>query len=96
MSNHYYVYILSSKKNGTLYVGVTNDLMRRVGEHKLGLIEGFTNKYKINKLVYFETYNDINEAILREKRIKKWNRNWKIKIIEEMNPEWNDLYDDLF
>jgi putative endonuclease len=96
MSNHYYVYILSSKKNGTLYVGVTNDLMRRVGEHKLGLIEGFTNKYKINNLVYFETYNDINEAILREKRIKKWNRNWKIKIIEEMNPEWNDLYDDLF
>lgn len=90
------MYILSSKKNGTLYVGVTNDLMRRVGEHKLGLIEGFTNKYKINKLVYFETYNDINEAILREKRIKKWNRNWKIKIIEEMNPEWNDLYDDLF
>ncbi len=95
MSHHYYVYLLSSKKNGTLYVGVTNDLMRRVGEHKLGLIEGFTNKYKINKLVYFETYNDINEAILREKRIKKWNRNWKIKIIEEMNPEWNDLYEDL-
>lgn len=89
------MYLLSSKKNGTLYVGVTNDLMRRVGEHKLGLIEGFTNKYKINKLVYFETYNDINEAILREKRIKKWNRNWKIKIIEEMNPEWNDLYEDL-
>jgi putative endonuclease len=96
MSNHYYVYILSSKKNGTLYVGVTNDLMRRVGEHKLGLIEGLTNKYKINKLVYFETYNDINEAILREKRIKKWNRNWKIRLIEEMISEWNDLYEDLF
>ena len=67
MSNHYYVYILSSKKNETLYIGVTNDLIRRVGEHKLGLIDGFTNKYKVNKLVYFETYNDINEAILREK-----------------------------
>jgi len=96
MSNHYYVYILSSKKNGTLYVGVTNDLMRRIGEHKLGLIEGFTNKYKINKIVYFETYTNINEAILREKRIKKWNRNWKIKLIEEMNSESNDLYEDLF
>lgn len=90
------MYILSSKKNGTLYVGVTNDLMRRIGEHKLGLIEGFTNKYKINKIVYFETYTNINEAILREKRIKKWNRNWKIKLIEEMNSESNDLYEDLF
>jgi len=95
MINHYYVYILSSTKNGTLYVGVTNDLMRRVGEHKESLVEGFTNKYKINKLVYFETYNDINEVILREKRLKKWNRGWKISLIEKMNPEWNDLYEDL-
>ncbi len=96
MSNQYYVYILASKKNGTLYIGVTNDMMRRVGEHKAGMIEGFTTKYKINKLVYFEAYKNINEAILREKRLKKWNRHWKIKLIEEMNPEWNDLYDDLF
>lgn len=96
MSNQYYVYILASKKNGTLYIGVTNDMMRRVGEHKAGMIEGFTTKYKINKLGYFEAYKDINEAILREKRLKKWNRHWKIKLIEEMNPEWNDLYDDLF
>jgi putative endonuclease len=95
MINQYYVYILSSKKNGTLYVGVTNDLIRRVGEHKESLVEGFTNKYKINKLVYFETYNDINEAVLREKRLKKWNREWKIRLIESINPNWDDLTDKL-
>ena len=96
MQNQYYVYILASKKNGTLYIGVTNNLKRRVGEHKSGIVEGFTKKYILNRLVYFEIHNDINGAILREKRLKKWNRNWKIRLIEEMNPEWNDLYDDLF
>jgi putative endonuclease len=96
MSNQYYVYVLASNKSGTLYIGITNDLKRRVGEHKEGLIEGFTKKYNIRKLVYFEIYNDINEAILREKRLKKWNRSWKIRLIEEMNPKWNDLYTDFF
>lgn len=87
----YYVYILSSKRNGTLYIGVTNDLKRRVYEHKNGLIDGFTKKYSIKNLVYYEQTNDIHEAILREKRLKKWNRSWKIKLIEEMNPDWKDL-----
>ena len=96
MQNQYYVYIIASKRNGTLYIGVTNNLKRRVGEHKSAVIEGFTKKYNLNKLVYFEIHNDINEAILREKRLKKWNRNWKIRLIEEINPEWNDLYEDLF
>jgi len=96
MSNQYYVYVHASDKSGTLYIGITNDLKRRVGEHKEGLIEGFTKKYNIRKLVYFEIYNDINEAILREKRLKKWNRSWKIRLIEEMNPKWNDLYTDFF
>ncbi|MHB9039459.1 MAG: GIY-YIG nuclease family protein [Melioribacteraceae bacterium] len=90
----YYVYILSSKRNGTLYIGVTNDLKRRVYEHKNGLIDGFTKKYSIKNLVYYEQTNDIHEAILREKRLKKWNRSWKIKLIEEMNPDWKDLSED--
>jgi len=90
----YFVYILASKRNGTLYVGMTNDLARRVFEHKSGLIEGFTKKYSIGKLVYFESTNDVNEAILREKRLKKWKRQWKIDLIEKSNPDWRDLSDD--
>ena len=89
--NNYYVYIVSNKKNGTLYIGVTNNLMRRIYEHKNGIIEGFTKKYNLNKLIYFEQTNDINSAILREKRLKKWNRTWKIQLIETLNPEWKDL-----
>jgi putative endonuclease len=96
MQNQYYVYILASKKNGTLYIGVTNDLKRRVGEHKANLLEGFTKKYSVHDLVYFESYNDIMDALIREKRLKKWNREWKIKLIKELNSEWRDLYDDLF
>ncbi len=88
---HYYVYIMASKRNGTLYIGVTNDIVRRVYEHKHGLNEGFTKRYSIKNLVYYETTNDIHEAILREKRLKKWNRAWKIELIEKQNPEWNDL-----
>ncbi len=91
----YYTYILSSKKNGTLYVGITNDLIRRVYEHKEGLIEGFTKKYNIKMLVYYEIYSEINEAINREKTLKKWLRKWKIELIEKTNPEWNDLYCEL-
>ncbi len=96
MIKQYYVYILANKKNGTIYIGVTNNLKRRVGEHKEDIIEGFTKKYRIHNLVYFESYNDIKDALTREKRLKKWNRKWKIKLIEEMNPDWCDLYNDLF
>lgn len=87
----YYIYILTNKKHGTLYIGVTNNLIRRVYEHKNGIIEGFTKRYNLNKLVYFEQTNDIKSAILREKRLKKWNRAWKIQLIESINPKWIDL-----
>lgn len=86
------VYILASKIGGTLYVGVTNDLVRRVYEHREKLADGFTKKYGVNKLVYYETHSDIEAAIMREKQIKKWNRAWKIRIIEDENPNWDDLY----
>ena len=91
----YYVYILASDRNGTLYVGVTNDLARRIYEHRNDLIEGFTKRYGVHRLVWFEVHGDINEAIIREKRIKKWNRSWKLRVIEEMNPDWIDLADQL-
>jgi putative endonuclease len=99
-TNHqYFVYLLASKIRGTLYIGVTNDLQRRVYEHKKAIIKGFTQKYGVNKLVYFETFQDVNEAIKREKNVKKWKRNWKIKLIEASNKKWNDLafnwYDDI-
>jgi putative endonuclease len=83
------VYILASQKNGTLYTGVTADLIKRVYEHKSKEIKGFTSKYNITLLVYYEIYSDITEAILREKRIKKWNRAWKLKLIEKNSPHWN-------
>lgn len=91
MKNEYYVYILASKRNGTLYIGVTNDLVRRVLEHKNKVIRGFTEKYGVDRLVYYEFYGSIDEAIRREKAMKKWNRSWKIKIIEKDNPGWVDL-----
>jgi len=91
----YYVYILASKRNGTLYIGVTNNLIKRVNEHKNDLVGGFTQKYKVHKLVYYETYRDIYDAITREKRMKKWKRLWKIELIEKANPTWNDLYYDM-
>ena len=91
----YYVYILASKRNGTLYIGVTNNLIRRVYEHRNDLINGFAKKYKVHMLVYYEHTNDINSAIQREKRLKKWKREWKIELIETMNPDWHDLYEQL-
>ena len=91
----YYLYILASRRNGTLYVGVTNDLIRRVCEHRDGLIPGFTKKYGVKLLVYYEVHHDINEAILREKRIKRWAREWKLYLIEKQNPQWRDLWFDL-
>ena len=93
--NQYYIYILASQKNGTLYVGVTNDLIKRVYEHRSDFVDGFTKKYQVHKLVYYETMEDPTGAITREKRLKKWNRQWKIDLIEEMNPNWKDLYEDL-
>ena len=88
----YYVYILASHIGGPLYIGVTNDLIRRVGEHKLKIVEGFTERYDVVKLVYFEQFDDPENAIKREKRLKKWNRAWKVRLIEEHNPNWEDLY----
>jgi putative endonuclease len=85
-SRNYYVYILASQKNGTLYLGVTSDLVKRIYEHKNDLVGGFTKKYKVHRLVYFETTNDVYGAIQREKQLKKWNRQWKIRLIEEKNP----------
>jgi putative endonuclease len=89
------VYILASQRNGTLYTGVTSDLVQRVWQHKNEIVEGFTKKYGVDKLVYYEWHEDMENAILREKRIKKWNRAWKLRIIEEMNPNWDDLYEGL-
>jgi putative endonuclease len=91
----YYVYILASKKNGTLYIGVTNNLPKRVYEHKNNLIEGFTRKYNVHNLVYYESYSDIYAAIAREKAIKKRKRAWKTELIEKSNPLWKDLYCDI-
>jgi len=89
--HQYYLYIITNKKDGVLYIGVTNDLERRMKEHKQKLVKGFSSKYNLNKLMYFETYQYINDAIKREKNVKKWKRNWKIKLIEQDNKEWNDL-----
>ena len=91
----YYVYILTNKRNGTLYVGVTSDILKRIYEHKYKLTEGFTEKYDLKQLVFYEIHNDIEEAILREKRIKKWNRQWKINLIQKNNPQWNNLYESI-
>ena len=87
--------MLTSKKNGTLYIGVTNNLLKRVYEHKNNLVEGFTQKYNAHKLVDYEIYHHIHDAITREKRMKKWKRQWKIELIEQSNPNWEDLYDSL-
>ncbi|MFZ2158258.1 MAG: GIY-YIG nuclease family protein [Bradyrhizobium sp.] len=88
----FYVYILASRIGGTLYIGVTNDLIRRVAEHRLKLVGSFTEKYDVVRLVYFEQFDDPENAIKREKRLKKYNRAWKIRLIEELNPNWDDLY----
>ena len=92
---NFYVYILCNKRNGTLYTGVTSDLIKRVYEHKSNLIDGFSKKYSIHDLVWYESHKTVEEAIIREKQIKKWNRRWKLKLIERDNPEWNDLYETI-
>lgn len=91
----YFVYIITNQRNGTLYTGVTSNIIKRVWQHKSGETHGFTSKYKIHQLVYYEIHEDIVEAIKREKKIKAWKRDWKIRLIEEMNPNWDDLYSGL-
>ena len=91
MFNNYYVYILASKRNGTLYIGITNNLEKRIYEHKNNLVKGFTSKYGVHLLVYYEQINNVNMAIQREKQLKKWNRKWKLALIEKENPNCNDL-----
>ena len=96
MNNYSYcVYILASNKNGTLYIGMTSNIVKRIWEHKNKQVDGFTKKYEIHHLVYYEIHNNPESAIQREKQLKKWNRLWKINLIEKKNPKWNDLYQDI-
>ncbi|WDR02058.1 GIY-YIG nuclease family protein [Devosia algicola] len=92
MGNTYFVYMMASHHTGTVYVGVTNDLVRRTHEHREALSAGFAKRHGLKKLVWFEVHEDIEQAILREKRIKKWRRDWKVELIEENNPDWRDLW----
>ena len=91
----YYVYILASRKDGVIYIGITNDIVRRIFEHRTKAVPGFTSKYDITRLVWFEIYDDPIFVISREKELKKWKRAWKIELIEAQNPEWNDLYESI-
>ena len=91
----YYVYILASRKDGAIYLGVTNDLIRRIYEHRIKTVRSFTSEYNITRLVWFEIYDDPISAISREKELKKWKRAWKVQLIEAKNPRWNDLYDEI-
>lgn len=90
-----YVYILASEKIGTLYIGATSDLIKRISEHKPGIMKGFTRDHEVKRLVYYEQHEDIVEAIAREKKLKHWNRAWKIQLIEKTNPQWNDLFEEI-
>ncbi|MGB5485430.1 MAG: GIY-YIG nuclease family protein [Parasphingorhabdus sp.] len=95
MPSAYHVYILASRRNGTLYIGVTGNLAARIFAQKNGKGSEFTEKYRVTKLVYIETFTDVRDAIVREKALKKWNRGWKLRLIEESNPDWDDLFDSL-
>jgi putative endonuclease len=95
MERHYYVYILASRMYGTLYVGITNNLIRRIWEHKNDVVAGFSKDYRVHRLVWFEAHETPIGAITREKQIKKWNRDWKVNLIQAQNPEWNDLYESI-
>ena len=91
----YYVYLLASRKHGTLYVGVTNDLVRRAHEHRTKAVDGFTKRYGVSKLIWFEMHEEVQTALAREKELKKWRRDWKTRLIEESNPAWDDLYPEI-
>jgi putative endonuclease len=95
MDKSSYVYILASEPYGTLYIGVTSHLVKRIWEHREGVVEGFSKQYGVKQLVWYEVHSEIVHAITREKQIKKWNRNWKVNLIQEMNPDWRDLYDEI-
>ncbi len=95
MQNSYYVYILTNERNGTLYVGMTSALPKRIWEHKNSVVDGFTKAYGTKILVYYEVHQDVNEAIRREKRLKRWDRKWKLELIETNNPQWKDLYNQV-
>lgn len=95
MGKQAYIYILTNKKHGTLYIGVTSNLPLRISEHKKGMVKGFSKKYNLHKLVYFEVFDDISNAIEREKQLKRWHREWKINLIEENNSQWEDLYNSI-
>ena len=95
VSKQLYVYILASKKNGTLYTGITSNLTKRVWQHKQGQVKGFTKKYEVKTLVYYEVHDNAEGAITRERQIKKWRRSWKLRLIEKMNPSWKDLFDEI-
>lgn len=95
MEKKFYVYILASDRNGTLYVGITSDLGRRMEEHRTGALSGFTSRYDVKRLVHYEVYDDAENAILREKRLKEWKRAWKLRLIEKDNPDWIDLWETL-
>lgn len=95
MEKSYWVYIMASRKNGTLYIGVSGDIARRAWQHRHGQVDGFTKENRVHRLVYAEQCNDVGEAIAREKKLKKWKRQYKIELIESVNPDWNDLYQGL-
>ena len=95
MEKTYYVYILASARNGTLYVGMTNDIARRAHEHRTGAAEGFTRRHSVHRLVHIEPFADVRDALQRERRLKEWKRRWKLDLIEKTNPQWRDLWDDL-
>ena len=95
VEKEFYVYILASQRQGTLYIGVTSALAQRVWQHRIKAVDGFTTRYHVDQLVYFERHADAASAIQREKQLKKWRRAWKIRLIEERNPEWRDLYDEI-
>jgi putative endonuclease len=95
MEKNFFVYMLASARSGTLYIGVTSNLVKRIWEHREGLADGFTKKYGVKQLVWFESHGDAVSAITREKQLKKWNRAWKINLIQQKNPYWRDLYDDI-
>jgi putative endonuclease len=91
----FYVYILASRRNGTLYIGMTDDLLRRIWQHREGVVPGFTSKYGVKMLVWYEQHDTRESVLIRERRLKKWNRAWKLRLIEEMNPTWRDLWDEI-
>ncbi|MDQ5987586.1 MAG: hypothetical protein CSYNP_03331 [Syntrophus sp. SKADARSKE-3] len=95
MTKTFFVYILCNKKNGTVYTGVTSDLVRRIYEHRNNFVDGFSKKYELHNLVWYELHETANSAIRREKQIKKWERKWKLELIEKDNPDWKDLYDEI-